>query len=296
MQIEIIDPNGNVSYRRPNDHPDVTEALRTTGYSIRCVLPEPNNTISSFASFLCIDVRNHEWIYWDAARKAQVWSAGYKPLPHEFERALKWAKQPTESESIPVANPMTAAMSFLSEGIQERAVYSLERFGDAKYLFFGSTDIRPGRRIARLEIIDDEAMQDALARMNDGLVKSGDDERDEPESDATQAKVFPAVGCYAWVFPQMLLAKIIKQVDAFEWEVSQIPAKHGAIIVQTIDLDELSEAEKACMSTLEHPRCRGDDEGQCAWRRCPQIRDGEPSATGRHCPYDTRAQEELEDI
>jgi len=35
MQVEIINPQGNVSYCRPHDHPDVAEALRTKGYSIR---------------------------------------------------------------------------------------------------------------------------------------------------------------------------------------------------------------------------------------------------------------------
>lgn len=35
MQVEIVNPLGNVSYRRPHDHPDVLEAFKTTGYSVR---------------------------------------------------------------------------------------------------------------------------------------------------------------------------------------------------------------------------------------------------------------------
>ena len=35
MQVEIINPQGQVSYRRPHTHPDVAEALHTTGYSVR---------------------------------------------------------------------------------------------------------------------------------------------------------------------------------------------------------------------------------------------------------------------
>lgn len=31
--------------------------------------------------------------------------------------------------------------------------------------------------------------------------------------------------------------------------------------------------------------CHSTD-GDCAWPKCPQIRDGEPAATGRHCPLD----------
>ncbi len=49
MQVEIIDPQGNVSYRRPHDHPDVMEALSTPGYSVRGAEPkgEPQVRISA---------------------------------------------------------------------------------------------------------------------------------------------------------------------------------------------------------------------------------------------------------
>ena len=29
------------------------------------------------------------------------------------------------------------------------------------------------------------------------------------------------------------------------------------------------------------------NDGDCYWEKCPQLRDGEPKATGRHCPRDT---------
>jgi hypothetical protein len=32
--------------------------------------------------------------------------------------------------------------------------------------------------------------------------------------------------------------------------------------------------------------CHADNDGECSWRYCPQIRDGEPAKSGRHCPYD----------
>jgi hypothetical protein len=32
-------------------------------------------------------------------------------------------------------------------------------------------------------------------------------------------------------------------------------------------------------------RCQADED-DCDWEHCPQIRDGEPRATGRHCPLD----------
>jgi hypothetical protein len=33
-------------------------------------------------------------------------------------------------------------------------------------------------------------------------------------------------------------------------------------------------------------RCQADDDGMCEWLTCPQLRDGEPRRTGRHCPWD----------
>lgn len=32
--------------------------------------------------------------------------------------------------------------------------------------------------------------------------------------------------------------------------------------------------------------CRASLDGECGWSGCPQLRDGEPKATGRHCPLD----------
>lgn len=32
--------------------------------------------------------------------------------------------------------------------------------------------------------------------------------------------------------------------------------------------------------------CHGDRDGDCSWPECPQLRDNEPYATGRHCPLD----------
>ena len=35
VQVEIVDPSGRVSYRRPLGHPDTLEALTRPGYSVR---------------------------------------------------------------------------------------------------------------------------------------------------------------------------------------------------------------------------------------------------------------------
>lgn len=33
-------------------------------------------------------------------------------------------------------------------------------------------------------------------------------------------------------------------------------------------------------------RCQADDDDHCVHKDCPQIRDGEPERSGRHCPLD----------
>lgn len=33
-------------------------------------------------------------------------------------------------------------------------------------------------------------------------------------------------------------------------------------------------------------RCQAGRDGDCIAKQCPQLRDGEPRATGRHCPID----------
>jgi hypothetical protein len=39
-------------------------------------------------------------------------------------------------------------------------------------------------------------------------------------------------------------------------------------------------------STVE--RCHAGSDGDCSDERCPQLRDGEPARSGRHCPLDVR--------
>jgi hypothetical protein len=38
-------------------------------------------------------------------------------------------------------------------------------------------------------------------------------------------------------------------------------------------------------------RCHGHEDGDCFWSGCPQLRDGEPEKSGRHCPLDDRNDE-----
>lgn len=34
----------------------------------------------------------------------------------------------------------------------------------------------------------------------------------------------------------------------------------------------------------EYNGCKSNGDGECDWKSCPQIKDGEPEASGRHCP------------
>ena len=36
--------------------------------------------------------------------------------------------------------------------------------------------------------------------------------------------------------------------------------------------------------SAEPPTCHADRDGGCSWSECPQVRDGEPYRSGRHCP------------
>lgn len=64
-------------------------------------------------------------------------------------------------------------------------------------------------------------------------------------------------------------------------------AKAGALIAAEIDRLLRRDARDAADVSY----CRAARDGECNWRHCPQARDGEPVATGRHCPLDTMEDE-----
>jgi len=45
---------------------------------------------------------------------------------------------------------------------------------------------------------------------------------------------------------------------------------------------------------LKVVRCRSKMDGDCYWSGCPQLRDGEPEDSGRHCPLDRLEEEEYD--
>lgn len=44
--------------------------------------------------------------------------------------------------------------------------------------------------------------------------------------------------------------------------------------------------QRYSLSGRRMTRCQSDDDGYCDWKECPQLRDGEPANSSRHCPLD----------
>jgi hypothetical protein len=55
--------------------------------------------------------------------------------------------------------------------------------------------------------------------------------------------------------------------------------------------DNLYDATRAKHLTGCHATGRSSD-GECRWRACPQLKDGEPARSSRHCPLDVRDEDE----
>jgi hypothetical protein len=57
---------------------------------------------------------------------------------------------------------------------------------------------------------------------------------------------------------------------------------------------QFAERAEDLMITYSPPlmRCAASRDGECSHAQCPQQRDGEPRATGRHCPLDNQTEED----
>jgi hypothetical protein len=52
--------------------------------------------------------------------------------------------------------------------------------------------------------------------------------------------------------------------------------------------DAFNPQELALLRATGDDCCHAQRDGDCIWGQCPQIRDGEPERSGRHCPLDWR--------
>lgn len=81
--------------------------------------------------------------------------------------------------------------------------------------------------------------------------------------------------------------------DRWETTVRQIvgvleDAGHARISRRRFELADVVSRVRSLVENEMLTRCQADGDGDCAHGKCPQKRDGEPSATGRHCPLDNR--------
>lgn len=58
----------------------------------------------------------------------------------------------------------------------------------------------------------------------------------------------------------------------------------------------LMETRAALAAAAPSAGCHAGNDGDCSWSACPQLRDGEPASSGRHCPLDAASTADREDV
>lgn len=64
------------------------------------------------------------------------------------------------------------------------------------------------------------------------------------------------------------------------------------LITQEWLREKIDTDPEACVEVRPVEHCHANRDGECDAPTCPQLRDGEPEATGRHCPIDTWHEDE----
>lgn len=55
----------------------------------------------------------------------------------------------------------------------------------------------------------------------------------------------------------------------------------GNILIEVVDNPEPQSLPESC-----YLGCHADHDSECTYEECPQLKDGEPEKSGRHCPFD----------
>ena len=60
------------------------------------------------------------------------------------------------------------------------------------------------------------------------------------------------------------------------------------ILIRGCGFDYSEEGNRITFEYVEdtNDNCHAGKDGDCTWKNCPQIKDGEPQKSGRHCPLD----------
>lgn len=82
------------------------------------------------------------------------------------------------------------------------------------------------------------------------------------------------------------------KTDAGAWQ-KMVNEKDAEIIMwknacrsRSKEADEKDKELARLRGLLQRLRCQAARDGECMWEFCPQLRDGEPEKSGRHCPLD----------
>jgi uncharacterized protein (DUF1778 family) len=70
--------------------------------------------------------------------------------------------------------------------------------------------------------------------------------------------------------------------------------KAKQVVLSDVANEAMRAMDRQAVALLNHglsPFCHAGRDGDCDWPECPQIREGEPEATGRHCPLDHGSEE-----
>lgn len=82
----------------------------------------------------------------------------------------------------------------------------------------------------------------------------------------------------------------LAELSAIDRAVQALRKERGRLMSEVAAIDKAINAIDAVNQrpAVNLLRCHGDSDGECSWEHCPQIRDNEPKASGRHCPIDVR--------
>lgn len=90
------------------------------------------------------------------------------------------------------------------------------------------------------------------------------------------------VSAYRWAKIGSLVVRILKKDDSLGLSyVAGWSCRYW--VPEGTDLNQKS-IPNFC-AIVEEGYCRADRDGDCSWDECPQLRDGEPEASGRSCPF-----------
>lgn len=131
---------------------------------------------------------------------------------------------------------------------------------------------------------------------------------DRPLSDNEPVVVYQAPAGWMWARPadefttDRFERRPGRYADTADTTMMRVPAYLAETVANLIEINERLAARfwpqpgvtiKAGDAPLV--RCASDSDGDCDDPRCPQTRDGEPAASGRHCPLPWRLEEASDD-